>query len=154
MIDRRAFAAEFGFVEDVVVDEGGHVDHFDDGGDGDVGVGEGAYGPTAKQDQARAQHFSAEAGDVFDEGVDAAEVGGEFLREEGVDRFELGGDALGEEGEGRCGAHCGGIIEKGFIRCDGVLEVSESLKVGGISLGRGGWARYRAGREGAIQGGR
>jgi hypothetical protein len=38
-VDGGALAADVGLVEDVVVDEGGHVDHLAHGGDGDVGVG-------------------------------------------------------------------------------------------------------------------
>ena len=40
VVDGGAAAADFCAVEDVVVDEGGHVDHFDDGGEGDVGGAE------------------------------------------------------------------------------------------------------------------
>ena len=67
MVDGRAFSAELGFVEDVIVDEGGHVDHFDDGGQDDVGVGELAAGFAGEKKQKGAEHFSAEPADVLDE---------------------------------------------------------------------------------------
>src|SRR5690606_11357866 len=38
-VDGSAAAAEVGLVEDVVVDQRGHVDHLDDGGDDAVGLG-------------------------------------------------------------------------------------------------------------------
>src|SRR6185295_6038826 len=39
-VDGLAPAAGVGFVQDIVVDQGGHVDHFADGGDGQVVLGD------------------------------------------------------------------------------------------------------------------
>jgi hypothetical protein len=39
VVDRRALAAQLGFVQYIVVNQRRHVDHLDDGGDRDVRVG-------------------------------------------------------------------------------------------------------------------
>jgi hypothetical protein len=114
IVDGGAAAADFGAVEDVVMDEGGHVDHFDDGGEGDVGVGEGLFvggvsrGEAGEEDEHGAEHFAAELADVGNEGVDVGEIGGEFFGEEFVNGEELRGDEIREGG---CDSgHGGGFL--------------------------------------------
>src|SRR5690606_10306266 len=67
-VDGLAAAADVGLVEDVVVDEGGHVDHLADGGEGDMGVGEGGEGGVGGEapgaDEDGAEHLAAVAFDV------------------------------------------------------------------------------------------
>ena len=76
-VDGLAAAADFGLVEDVVVDEGGHVDHLDDGAESDMGIGgffEGWVGcEAAEGDEAGAEHFAAVAFDVVEKGVERGE---------------------------------------------------------------------------------
>ena len=81
VIDRSALSPELGFIEHIVVDERGHVDHLDDGGDDGVGVDQFAAGFSGQQDEHGAEHFSAESAHVADERVHAGEVGFQFLME-------------------------------------------------------------------------
>ncbi len=72
-----AAAAGVGLVDDVVVDEGGGVEHFDDGAEADAGVGGGAEGLGGEQQE---------------QGADALAAAGD----------EVGGD-VGDDLDGRCG---------------------------------------------------
>jgi hypothetical protein len=128
VVDRGALAPQLRLVEHVVVDERGHVDHLDDGGERDVGVGEPPARAAAQQQQQRAEHLAAEAADVLHQHVDARQVARQFLGEDPVHGAQLVGDAVGQRrdrprGRGArrscpdvrpgvsAGAHDGAIIE-------------------------------------------
>lgn len=81
-------AAFVGAVEDVVVDESGGVDEFDDDREVEVGRGDGAGGATAEEGEGWAEAFSA----TFDGISDVAFDGG-------VEGFCLVADALFDIGE-------------------------------------------------------
>jgi hypothetical protein len=101
VVDGGAAAADVGLVEDVVVDEGGHVDHFADGSGGNVVGGElGAIGEAAQEDEGWAEHLAAVAFDVGNEGLDGCVGGFELVVESARDVFEGLGDGEAEGFEG------------------------------------------------------
>jgi hypothetical protein len=103
MVDGCAFAAKLGVIQHIIVDEGGHVDHFDDGGEDGVGVGEFAGGFAGEEDEEWAEHFSAESGNMFAECIDGGEFAVEFAVEEFLDGVQFRTDGLAERvqnGEG------------------------------------------------------
>jgi hypothetical protein len=94
VVDGRPLAAQLGFVENVVVNERGHVNHLDDGAEDDMGVVEFAAGFAGEQDKRGAEHFPAKARDVLDELVDAGEVAGQFFVESTLDGFKFAANTL------------------------------------------------------------
>ncbi len=89
VIDGGAFSPQLGLVEDIVVDQRGHVNHFDNGGEDGVGISQFAAGFSSQEHEGGPEHFAAEAGDVANEVVDAGEVGGQLLGEELFDGPQL-----------------------------------------------------------------
>ena len=124
MVDGGALAADFGAVEDIIMDEGGHMDHFDDGGEDDMIVGEGvmgvAGGQAGEEHEGGAEHFAAELGDVANEVVDVGEVGGQLAGEKAVDGLELGSDELGEVFGGIGGSRGSGLVSQ----CRGIGHIA------------------------------
>ena len=98
-VDGIDVAADGGFVEDVVVDERGGVDHFDDRGERDVVVAECADRLAGQQQQGRAEAFAGQPNAVANDGVGLGVVAVELFLEAGVDAAELGLDAGVEGGE-------------------------------------------------------
>ena len=88
-IDRIHVPAEGGFVEHVVVDERGGVDHFHRGRQRQVVAMQPAAGLAREEHQGGPQPLSAEANAVFDQVVDEGMLVGEFFGDEGLDLVKL-----------------------------------------------------------------
>ena len=74
VVDGGPLAAKLGFVQHVVVNERGHVDHLDDGRQNDVSVLELSAGLAGEEHEHGAEHFSAESADVPHERVHAGDI--------------------------------------------------------------------------------
>ena len=90
-----AAAAGVGFVDDVVVDEGGGVEHLDDGAEADARVGGAAEGFGGEQQQQRADALAAAGHEVVRDVGDDFDVGGGLAGELLLD----GGEVVAEEVE-------------------------------------------------------
>ncbi len=88
-----AAAAGAGLVDDVVVDEGGGVEHFDDGAEADAGVGVAAAGLGGEQEEQGADAFAAAGHEVVGDVGDDFDVGGGLAGELGFD----GGEVVAEK---------------------------------------------------------
>ena len=91
-VDRFAVAAELGFVQHVVVDQRGRVDHFDHGGQGDVLVVGPAQGFGRQQQQGRPEPLSPQAEGVLDQLVDERIVARQFAPQQLFAAVQFGGD--------------------------------------------------------------
>ncbi len=96
-------AADLGFIEHIIVNEGGHVYELDDGGDDAVLLGEAAGGWVAvggseagEEHERGAEHFAAIALDVDAKAVDGREIAGELAVEDDRDLFELPCEQIGD----------------------------------------------------------
>jgi hypothetical protein len=103
-VDGVAAAACVGVVEHVVVDERRHVDHLDDGCDGDQLIRgwliDGGAGCGARQqDQRGAEHLAAEAFDVLAERLHRGDLGGDRVVDAISGGFEAGEHPGLERGE-------------------------------------------------------
>ncbi len=109
LVDGQTPAACIGAIEDIIVDEGGHVDHLGDGCQGDVVRGQleliGVFGggESAEEDEGRAEHLAAVAFDVSAQVGDRREFAGELGIEPAFDLDDLIGEEglNGEEGFGQ-----------------------------------------------------
>src|SRR4029450_10886924 len=70
----RQAAAQGRFVDDVVVEQGGRVDHLDDGGERVVRAARVAAGPRGEDHERGAQPLAAAADDVFGDLPDQHDV--------------------------------------------------------------------------------
>ncbi len=106
--DGRLAATLVGFVEDVVVDEGGDVDHFHHSGDGVMFRGQLSGGAGDEQEERGAEHFSAIGRCAGGEFVHDVDFRAKFGVEDGFGAGEVVADGaidIGECGGGRRG--CG-----------------------------------------------
>ena len=84
--------ADNGLIEDVVVDEGGRVDHLDDGGQDGVGTCEVSAGAAGQEHEGRSETFAVEVGAMLDELLNERVSAMELVGEDLFGLVELGGD--------------------------------------------------------------
>ncbi len=82
-------AADVGFVDDVVVDEGGGVEHFDDGAEADATGGAAAEGLCGEQEEHGADAFAAAGHEVGRDIGDHFDVGRGLGGELAFDRHQI-----------------------------------------------------------------
>ena len=99
-IDGVEVAAERGLVEDVVVNEGRGVDHFDGGGQRRWSRRSGPGDTGRQQQQGRPQPLAPQADPVFDQAVDEGMVAVEFLAEDLLDLIQFMGHGRIEVAKG------------------------------------------------------
>src|SRR5687767_654795 len=80
-----AAAAQLGAIDDVVVEQGGGVDEFDDRGGFGMAFAPIATGSGTDHDEQRAQAFAAAADDVFGNLVHQHDVAGEAVTDDNID---------------------------------------------------------------------
>ena len=98
-----AAAAAVGLIDDVVMDEGGGVEHLDDGAEADVGGGDGAEGLGGEEQEQGADAFAAAGDEVFGDIRDDGD-GGRGL--EGKLTLD-GGEFVAEKVNDLCGGRDG-----------------------------------------------
>ena len=81
-------ASNLAFIHHVIMDEGRQMDHFDDHGDGDVGVVEFAQGICGQGDERRAQVFAVAIERIFGIGTDRGIEVFHLFGEPGMDGFQ------------------------------------------------------------------
>lgn len=91
-VDGGRVPADDGLVEDVVMHEGGRVDHLDDGGEDGVGWPDAAAGPGREEDEGRSKLLATESGGVVDQLGDEIEPAAQLVSEDGLGLGEVGGD--------------------------------------------------------------
>ena len=98
-----AAAAGVGLVDDVVVDEGGGVEHLDDGAEADAGVAGAAEGLGGEQEEQGADAFAAAGDEVLRDVGDDFDFGGGLAGELLLDGGEVVAEEVEDLGGGRDG---------------------------------------------------
>ncbi len=99
-IDGRSVAADRGRVEDVVVDQGGSMDHFDHGGERVMRGGDAAACFGRQQQEHGPEAFAAIVREVIDEQGDAGARTFESLPKNALDAIQIAGNGGQEVGAG------------------------------------------------------
>ena len=89
---RVVMGIEARVVHDVVMEEGGRVDEFDERGGGNMGGIPRPGSPGGEHDEQRPQALSAAFDDVIPDLVDQHDVAGQLAADLGVDRGQVAGD--------------------------------------------------------------
>ena len=107
-VDGRGVPADEGFVENIIMNKRGGVNHFDDGGE-DVMVGPDlAAGSGGEQNECRPQAFAAESGALIDQTADERKTACQLGVEDAFGFGEIGGDGARTESPTSCAASSSG----------------------------------------------
>ncbi len=106
-----AAAAGVGLVDDVVVDEGGGVEHLDDGAETDAGVAGAAEGFGREEEQQGADALAAAGDEVLGDVGDDGDVGGGLAGELPLDGGEVVAEEFKDFGGGRAGEGAHSYLE-------------------------------------------
>ncbi len=134
-VGRGLVAPPVGSVDDVVVDERGHVDEFQNDGEIDVGGGDFSRGSTGQNGKGGAEVFAAVVESIGDVTLDGWVKGFGLFPDALIDRVEVRIDQL--EGLLEAGARGGG--DAGAWSCEIFHKFDLGLIEGKVNGGLAGW---------------